>query len=82
MALKYLEQNKNALIHFKTDMNTMYMRDAFEQSPNEAINYLRTICKFVCANCGKPRITTPILKFYNYEADALCYDCQKLNLSL
>jgi len=30
-----------------------------------------------CVSCGKHRITTPILAFFNYQGErVLCYDCQ------
>jgi len=32
-----------------------------------------------CVNCGKHQITTPILKFFNYQGErVLCYECQRL----
>lgn len=51
------------------------MRDV--DSPNEVINYLRTILGLCCSNCGSKKITWPTFKFYNFEPTVICYDCQK-----
>lgn len=72
----YFSQNVKALEKFTQDVGNP--RDEFDKDVRESINYLRSICHFVCALCGKSKITEPILKYFNYQADALCYDCQKI----
>jgi hypothetical protein len=79
LILNYFSQNLKALEKFSEDIGKV--RDEFDKDPREAIAYLRSICRFVCAYCGKPKITEPILKYFNFEADALCYDCQKLKVN-
>lgn len=73
----YLEQNKKALAKFQESFPDI--RLAFDTQATEAINYLRLL-GYVCSVCGKNEITIPILRFFNFQADAKCYDCQKFNL--
>lgn len=71
----YIEKNKVALEEFKQsfpDINT-----AFEMKPRDASNYLFTILKYVCADCGKNRVTARNLQFNNYRPDTKCWDCQQ-----
>ena len=72
--LPYLEKNVYALEELAVTYPNI--REAFEDDPNGAINYLRLL-GFVCAKCGKNRITQPIMKFFHYEAHAECYECQR-----
>lgn len=76
MELDYIGQNNKALHKFTEDMGNV--KDEFFKDPGESISYLRSVCKFVCAHCGKSKITEPILNYFNYQPEALCYDCQKL----
>lgn len=73
----YLSVNIEALDRFAREYPNI--REAFEREPKDAINYLTTICGYVCASCGLNKITKPILKYFNYMADAQCWDCQKNN---
>jgi hypothetical protein len=71
-----VNQNKGALKALGTRQE---IEGRFEKDPSDAMFFLRSICGFRCAGCGGNRITGPILKFYDYSPEALCYHCQEEN---
>ena len=77
MITEVIQQNKGALKALGTEAE---IKARFEKDPTEAIFFLRSICGFRCAGCGKNEITWPILRFYDYSPEARCYKCQKENI--
>lgn len=72
--MSYLDQNKTALSKFKETYKDI--RGAFDTNSRDANNYLFSILKYVCSECGKNNITANILNFFGYEANAKCWECQ------
>jgi len=77
MELKYLFQNKQALEKAKRFFPNL--RDAFEDKPGPTMLCLKNICRFGCANCGSNEIDEGILKFFDFQPNALCIKCQNQN---
>lgn len=75
MDLPYLENNVHALEKFEQMFPDTNIREKFLDNPSQTIYDLRTICGLKCAKCGG-YVTGPNLKFFNFEADTRCYNCQ------
>lgn len=74
--MDYKKTNREAID--KAENTYGKMRDVEgKHSPNEVINYLRTILGLCCSRCGNKGITWPTFKFYNYEPNVICYGCQE-----
>lgn len=70
-----LEQNKLAIE--KAENTYGKLSDAYDKSNvGEVMNYLTQILELRCSKCGRNNITYNVLKFCNFDANVMCYECQ------
>ena len=67
--------NRQAIV--KAEETYPKLHEAYDKSPGEVISYLRVL-GLKCSVCAKG-VTGPNLKFFGFNADVRCYNCQNLH---
>ena len=72
---RYLARNIQAIVKIEKTVGQSLRSYFNNHNVSDAINYLRML-GFRCSACGQS-ITEPIVRYFDYDPDVYCYDCQK-----